>query len=299
MEGIVYRLYKRHYGAQGDALIMVVQADRKTLNPSLSQRVIDRAFEDDAVAAASEYGGAFRQPVTAFLPRLLVEKAVEPGVAERVVLPRVSYHAYVDVAGGTGADSFAGAIGHKHLDGGRDIAVVDVIFEQRPSFDPDVVTAGFSETLRSWGVSTVTGDAYAAAWPVTAFGRHGIAYVRAPLNTSEIYLHTVPLFTANRVRLPDHARLIDQLCALRRKVGSAGRETVSHVTGAHDDLATAVCGLLWRLSPVTRGAVIAGPLVFCFGGDGFDPLGGLTPAWSDGPTRCWGRIMDEERVRGR
>jgi hypothetical protein len=278
---------------------MVVQADSKTLNPSLSQRVIDRAFEDDAVAAASEYGGAFRQPVTAFLPRLLVEKAVDPGVAERVVLPRTTYHAYVDVAGGTGADSFAGAIGHKHRDGGRDIAIVDVIFEQRPSFDPDAVTARFSDILRTWGVRTVTGDAYAAAWPVAAFAKHGITYVRAQLNTSDIYLHTVPLFTANRVQLPDHARLVDQLCGLRRKVGSAGRETVSHMARAHDDLATAVCGLLWRLSPATRGAVIAGPLVFSSGGDWFGPLGGLTPAWSDGPTRCWERLMQEERVRGR
>ena len=59
----------------------------------------------------------------------------------------------------------------------------------------------------------------------------------------------VPLFTSGRVRLLNHPRMIDQLCALRRKVGQSGREIVDHPRNAHDDLANAVCGVLWRLSP--------------------------------------------------
>jgi hypothetical protein len=43
--------------------------------------------------------------------------------------------------------------------------------------------------------------------------------------------------------------MVDQLCGLKRKVGQGGREIVDHPRNAHDDLANAVCGVLWRLSP--------------------------------------------------
>ena len=265
MEGVVYRMHKRHFGAQGDPRIVVVQSESRGLNPSLSQAVVDRAFEDDATAAEAEYGGAFRQAVTAFLTRAVVEKAIEPGVSERTVLPGVKYLAYADVSGGTGADSFTAAIGHKHRDAGREVCVVDALFEQRPPFDPDVITERVSELLKRWGVSSILADGYASAWPITTFARYGISYSRAASTTSQNYLHVVPLFTASRVRLLHHARLVDQLCGLRRKVGSAGHETVSHMAGAHDDLAASVCGLLSRLSPATREPVMAMPLVFTSG----------------------------------
>jgi hypothetical protein len=140
-EGIAAKVYKRHFGPQGDPRVVVVQSDTRGLNSTLSQSVIDRAIEDDAEAAASEFGGAFRAPVSAFLARSVVEKAVDVGVGERMALPGVQYFAAVDVAGGTGTDSFTAAIGHKHIDAGREVCVVDLVFEQRPPFDPDETTA--------------------------------------------------------------------------------------------------------------------------------------------------------------
>jgi hypothetical protein len=62
-------------------------------------------------------------------------------------------------------------------------------------------------------------------------------------------VHVVPLFTSGRVKLLNNQRMVDQLCALRRKVGQGGRESVDHPRNQHDDLANAACGLLWRLSP--------------------------------------------------
>jgi hypothetical protein len=89
----------------------------------------------------------------------------------------------------------------------------------------------------------------------------------------------VPLWTANRVRLIDNQRLVDQLCGLRRKVGSAGREQVTHMAGAHDDIATAVCLPLSKLTP-TRQAIIAGPIIFKSSGtDPLMPAGGS--AWDE------------------
>jgi len=121
MEGIVYKLHKRHFGPQGDARMLVVQTDTRSLNPKLSQAIIDRAFEDDATAADAEYGGVFRQLSTAFLERPIVERAVDQ-VEARIVRPDVSYLAFADPSGGTGRDSFTVAIGHKQVDQGREIA---------------------------------------------------------------------------------------------------------------------------------------------------------------------------------
>jgi hypothetical protein len=123
------------------------------------------------------------------------------------------------------------------------------VLEYQPPFDPDVVVKQASDTLKRWGISDIVSDAYGAGWVISAFAKHGIGLSHASLSKSEIYVHVVPLFTAARVRLLNNQRLVDQLCALKRKVGEGGREIVDHPRNAHDDVANAVCGLLWRLSP--------------------------------------------------
>jgi hypothetical protein len=279
MEGVVYRLWKRHHGAQGDPRCLVVQADSRTLNPCLRQDVVDRAYEEDAVAAEAEFGGQFRQPVTAYLDRAVVEKAVDRGVTGRTRLPGVTYRAHIDVAGGTGSDSFCVAIGHKMHDAGRDICVVDALFEARPPFDPDIITKQAAQLLLQWGVSDATGDAYAAAWPITAFAKHGVRFHTAALTTSELYLHTLPLWTAARVSMLDVPRAVDQLCNLRRKVGQGGKENISHPRNAHDDLSCVIAGLLWRLTPVAaRKPKIVSPGVFSNGQWWGDAAPANTPA---------------------
>ena len=250
MEGVVYRTWKRHYGAQGDPRVLVVQADTRSLNPSLSQRRIVRAYAEDPVAADAEYGGVFRQPVSAYLARSVVEAAIEKGVEMRPRLPGIVYTAFVDPSGGNGSDSFTGAIGHVHRDDERDVCVVDALLEVRPPFDPFVVTREVTQRLQLYGITFCHGDGYAGDWPTTAFAKHGIAYQKSHLTTSENYLHVVPLWIANRVLMLDVPRATDQICSLQRKIGSAGRETVEHPRGAHDDLACAIAGLLARLTPV-------------------------------------------------
>jgi hypothetical protein len=222
--------------------------------------------ERGLAAAEAEFGGQFRQPVTAYLDRTVVEKAVDRGITGRTRLPGVTYRAHIDVAGGTGSDSFCVCIGHKMHDAGRDICVVDALFEARPPFDPDVITEQAATLLRQWGVSDATGDAYAAAWPITAFAKHGIRFHTAALTTSELYLHTLPLWTAGRVSMLDVPRAVDQLCNLRRKVGQGGKENITHPRNAHDVLSCVIAGLLWRLTPVVaRKPKIVSPSVFSNG----------------------------------
>ena len=262
MEGVVFRLHKRHFGPQGDQMTLVVQSDTLGLNPSLRKSVVDRAYEDDPIAAEAEFGGKFRLPTTAYLERAVAEKAVDVGITGRTVLPGVGYAAFLDVAGGSGQDSFCAAVGHNQSVEGRQIAIIDGLFEQPPKFDPDEVTARCAAWLRLWGINFAYSDSYAARWPVTAFARHGINIMASPLSASELYAHTIPAWTAGRVRLLDHQRAVDQLCGLKRKLGQGGREIIEHPRGSHDDLAVCIAGVLWRLTPVQPAVPMTGPISF-------------------------------------
>ena len=250
MESIVYDLHKRHAGPQGDSRMLVVQAPTSTLNSKLPRDVIDRAFADDPAAAESEYGGAFRQKVAAFLPRAVVEAAVDKGIGGRCVRIGHRYAAHVDPAGGTGRDSMTLAIAHKLVDpAGREIVIVDALAEITPPFDPDEAVAMFCQILLGqWGIREITVDHYGAAWVPSAFARFGVTATPSPVTTSETYVEALPLFTSRRIRLIDHQRSIDQLCGLRRKVGSAGRDAVDHASNGHDDLAAAICAVARKLS---------------------------------------------------
>ena len=65
--GATWEAFNRDYGPQGDPSILVATGSSRTFNPSLSQRVIDRAYERDPVAAAAEYGGQWRNDISAFI----------------------------------------------------------------------------------------------------------------------------------------------------------------------------------------------------------------------------------------
>ena len=72
---------------QDDAPVLVWQADTRTMNPSISERVIAEAYERDPARAAAEYGAQFRNDVESFVSRELVEacgRARLPGTGAAV-----------------------------------------------------------------------------------------------------------------------------------------------------------------------------------------------------------------------
>jgi hypothetical protein len=156
--GAMWDAHRRHYGHDGDP-VLVWQADTRTMNPSVPQRVIDEAHERDPVWAAAEYGAQFRSDLEAFVSREAVDACVDVGVRERAPIDRVSYCAFVDPSGGS-ADSMTLAVAHREKAG----AVLDCIREVRPPFSPDDTVAGFAKLLKSYRINTVVGDRYAGAW---------------------------------------------------------------------------------------------------------------------------------------
>jgi hypothetical protein len=248
-QGIVHSLWKKHYGPDGSDDVVVVQAGTRELNPTIRQSVIDKAFADDAAAASAEYGGQFREPLSAFLTREMVERLVIKGCRERAPQRGVEYRCFVDMASGSGSDATAMCIGHRATDKDRDVIVIDFLRLSKPPFNPHDVIAGIAGILQNWGIREVTGDNYAGNFVPTAFAKHSITYRPAKLSASDLYIAALPAFTSASLALLDQDDVIGQLINLRRKIGQAGKETVLHMRGQHDDLANALCGLIHICTP--------------------------------------------------
>ena len=229
--GELYNTWKRHYGPNGDPSILVAKAASRTMNPSLSQRVVDRAYERDPAAAAAEFGGEFRTDVESFVSRETVDAAVVPGRRELPPVPGVAYFAGTDPSGGS-ADSFT--LGIAHAEGNA--IILDCVRVVTPPFSPESVAEEFAETVRSYGVSSVTGDRYGGEWPREQFRKHGVEYALSEKPASDNFRDLLPLLNSGRVELLDHDKLVSELCNLERRTARGGRDSISHPPGLHDDI---------------------------------------------------------------
>jgi hypothetical protein len=235
----LFNTFKRHFGPAGHPSILVARAPSRIMNPSLSQRVVDRAYEEDPEAASAEYGAEFRGDLAIFVSRDAIEAAVASGVAVRAPIDSVRYFGFVDPSGGS-SDSMTMAIAH--AENGR--AVLDCIGERKPPFSPEAVVAEFAGTLKAYRVSTVKGDRYAGLWPRERFKVHGVDYAVAEMNRSELYLAFLPMLNSGRVDILDNSRMVAQFVGLERRTSRAGKDSVDHAPGSHDDVANAVAGAL-------------------------------------------------------
>jgi hypothetical protein len=237
--GEVWNIYQRHFGAKGDPQVLVAQGATRDFNPTLSQRVIDRAMERDPAAAGAEYLALFRTDIESFITRDVVEAAIVQGRHE--LAPALGYHAaFVDPSGGS-SDSMTLAIARRAPNGR---AVLVALRERRPPFSPEAVVDEFCDLLKSYGLHAVTGDHYAGEWPRERFLLHGVRYVVADKAKSDIYRDCLPLLNSGKVELLDHPRLIAQFCGLERRTARSGKDSIDHAPGGHDDVANAVAGAL-------------------------------------------------------
>lgn len=235
--GFQYEVYRRHHGPDGDHAILVAKGPTSIFNPTIDPADIARAMQEDPEAARSEWLGEFRDDIAAFLSAEAWDACVE---RDRRELPRADgsiYTAFVDPSGGRG-DSFTLAIAHHD----KRRVIVDLVREWRPPFNPDNVVAELAPILKTYGLSRVTGDNFAAEWVVSAFRRVSLHYVKSERVRSELYLDLLPLINARRIEMPDHSKLRAQAIALERRLSKVGRDTINHPTGGHDDLINAVAG---------------------------------------------------------
>jgi hypothetical protein len=245
--GFGYRTYRRHFGEAGDPRILVAKGGTRDFNVTIPQEEIDRALEEDAAAAASEWLGEWRSDIAAFVDRAVVEACVAPGRHELPRQANARYVGFVDPSGGS-SDSMTLCIAHKE---GENV-VIDCIRERRPPFSPDDCVREFAQVLKSYGVNRVVGDKYGGIWPTERFKAHSITYEASAEPKSDLYREMLPLLNAGRVELLDHQKTIAQLCALERRVGRSGKDSIDHPDRGHDDCVNAVAGALRLVSGQAR-----------------------------------------------
>lgn len=250
--GLLYQNYAKYFG-RDDAPVLVWQGTTEEMNASLvGDPLIAEMYVEDPERASAEFGAQFRSDIVAFITREAVEDCLARDVREMPAASGVAYVGHVDPSGGS-ADSMTLAVAHLDSDG---IAVLDAIREVKPPFSPDAVVQEFAALLTSYGIVRVTGDAYAGEWPRERFAVHGIAYDVSKKNTSAIYTEFLPALNGRRVRLLDLPRLTGQLVALERRTARAGRDSIAHPPGSHDDVANAACGALVQVLSDRRPSMV-------------------------------------------
>jgi hypothetical protein len=63
-----------------------------------------------------------------------------------------------------------------HVDHVKETVVLDAVGEVTPPFSPEQVTEEYSHLLKSYGVTSISGDRYAGDWPREQFSKFGITY---------------------------------------------------------------------------------------------------------------------------
>jgi hypothetical protein len=245
--GVLWEVFKRHYGAGGDPLILVAHGASRTLNPSLPQRIVDRALEKDRTRATAEYLAEFRTDVEGFVALEVVESCVGD---HREMLPAagVTYRGFVDPSGGS-EDAMTLAIAHRSTRPDERV-IVDAVREVRPPFSPSAVVDDFAALLQRYRISKVVGDHYGGEFVREPFHRHGISYEVCKQPKSDLFRDMLPLLNSGQITLPQNDRLIAQIVGLERRVSRGGKDSIGHPPHGHDDVANAVAGVVGAISGV-------------------------------------------------
>ena len=236
--GVLWGVYQTYYGVE-DAPVLVWQADTRTMNPTVPAAIVEEAHARNPVAARAEYGAQFPDDLECVLRPEVLDAVVVPGRTELAPQDECAYVAFVDPSGG-GTDSMTLAIAHH--DG--PLVVLDAVHEWCAPFSPEAVVSECAAVLRRYRIRIVIGDRYAVEWIKDRFRAHGVEYRFSAHTTSDLYLGLIPRIYSKTVTLLDHARLRGQLGGLQRHTSHGGRDRIAPPDGAHDDLATAVAGVV-------------------------------------------------------
>ena len=236
-QGELYRDFaNRHKRAD----LLVFRAASWKMNPSIPKSFLDEERARDPEYFSREYAAEFSDAIASAFSRDAVEACVIPDRYEVPFQAGVRYIAAVDPSGG-GRDEFTLSIVHREEDW-----VVQDCARAYYSKKPKDVVAEMADVLKSYNISTVVGDRYAGEWPRQAFRDKGITYELAPLTASESFLELLPKINQGSVELLDEPRQTAQLIALERRRGRAGKDTLGHPQGAHDDRANALALAVYK-----------------------------------------------------
>lgn len=245
-KGLLYRKWQKHYGKNDD--VLVVMGGTRDFNPTVKKEDIERALEHDPEAAKAEWLGQWREGISDFIDRELVQNLTRARPLELPFDRRHSYVAFADPSGG-GQDAYSLCIAHREKDGR---VIVDLVRGMKGQ--PAEITATYSQIIKAYNCYKVTADRYAGSWPKDEFAKNGVRLEHSELTRSELYQFALPVLRAERVELPNDQQLIQEFANLERRTSRTGRDIIDHPTGSgfHDDLANAVAGAIHSASKFNK-----------------------------------------------
>jgi hypothetical protein len=240
--GLFYEHCKSFLG-HDDPDVLVVKGTTLQFNPTADRNRIAADLLRDPARYHAEYNSEWRDDLSTFLSRDLIDAAVDNGVLVRPPVEGTIYRGFCD-ASGARRDSFTMAIAHREPHNGGLRVVVDLVYEKRVPFSPSETVDEIVALLRRYKISTVDGDNWGAELTAELFRQRGVEYHTSKRDKAEIYLELLPMMRSGEVRLLDHARATAQFAGLARRTLPGGRDRVDHETGGHDDIANAIAGAI-------------------------------------------------------
>jgi hypothetical protein len=167
-----------------------------------------------------------------------VMAAIVTGRKQLLREPGVRHFGFVDMSGGSSDDA---VLGIAHYDVVRRVRVLDQLVAQTGTapFNPRHAVKKFAAVLKEYGVTQVSGDAYAGETFRGDFQEAGIAYLPCGVPKSDLYEQLEPMLNAGEVELLDVPTMQEQLLTLVWR-GSK----IDHQAGDHDDYANAAAGAI-------------------------------------------------------
>jgi hypothetical protein len=235
--GALWNAFQDYFGKE-EAPILVWKAATEVMNPAIPKNIIEAALKRDEPAARAEYFAEFRSDIEVFLSREAVEAVTIPGRLELPYRTGIRYKAFIDPSGGV-KSSFTAALAFAE----GEKALLALIREFRPPFNPEEVVKQICEILKAYGLRECFGDRWGSEWTVQRFAKNGIKYIHSDQSRSDIYLEILPAINSKRVELLDISRMRDQFVALERRTGR-GADSIGPAPTQRDDVCNAAAGAL-------------------------------------------------------
>ena len=242
--GWAYQTYKKYHGNDSSKDILVWNASSKYMNPTLSQKFLDRMKAEDLASFNSEFLGNFREDLVNFCPVELIEALVVKNRFENLPRQGIKYFAFVDLSGGR-SDASCLAIGHRDE---RKKIILDCLDWHPSPNNPFAVVGEMASRLHSFQIKKVCGDNFSAAFADTAFKDKGIHYEKCPKSKSVLYADLLPILCSGNIELLDNKLLIKQLSSLERRTRAGGKDIIDSPPKGHEDTANALAGLCFVLA---------------------------------------------------
>ena len=236
--GIVHKDFKDAWGIDNPD-ILVWKTTSKLMNPTLSDKKLDKEKRRDYGRYLREYEAEFAEDLETFLPPVWIEEATANGIHERARDDRFSYSAGCDPSGG-GQDDFTLAI--CHAEGERIVQDFMKGWGRIGDRAPDLggVVNEVAGILKRYKLRSVLGDRYAGQWIRQRFSEAGINYSESEDDKSKLYLEMEPLFAQGKMLILDHEKMIMQFRGLEKKPRQGGKTLVDHPAKRHDDYPNAL-----------------------------------------------------------